>query len=259
MDPSSRAALQPLSSSMKILQVGTIANTANLGVVSSMSPNSLFRFVCWHALSLTPLPACLLVPAFSFVFFCAFSLAFSAFSFSIWAFSACFLAFSASLSASLQVFSPAFLLCSAFFGCFFNSLSCFCRSFCHLPLLSVTANATCEHTNLTSVRCRWYSYCKKVKSERGERFPDLVNDDFYVLDLGAVRPEDKLSFLERPEVEGVLPERPEVEGVVLYKVEGGVFPERLEVEGELLERLEVEGGVLLERLEVERGVLMERP
>ena len=81
------------------------------------------------------------------------------------------------------------------------------------------------------------------KFEKGEHFPDLVNDDFDVLDLGVV---DELLFLERPEVEGVLLERPEVEG--------GVLLERPEVErGELLERPEVERGVLLERLEVERG------
>ena len=93
------------------------------------------------------------------------------------------------------------------------------------------------------------------KSERGEHFPDLVSDEFGVLDLGLVRPEDKPLFLERPEVEGgVLLERPEVEG--------GVLLERIEVEGGLLlERQEVateQSGVLLERPEVE-GELLERP
>ena len=61
-----------------------------------------------------------------------------------------------------------------------------------LPPLSVTAIVTVGRLS---------------KSARGERFPDLINDDFDVLDLRVVRPEDKLLFLQRPEVEGVLLER----------------------------------------------------
>ena len=49
------------------------------------------------------------------------------------------------------------------------------------------------------------------KSERGETecFPDLINDDFDVLDLdlGVVKRVDKLLFLEWPEVEGVYSRR----------------------------------------------------
>ena len=147
---------------------------------SSIYPNILFRFVRWPALSLVPLLTFLLVPALS----CAFSLAFSAFSFAFRTFSACFLDFSASLSASL-LFHLSLLF--YFFCCFFNSLSSFhlffssstCRFFSsfslsmrkHSLLVSTRALPVIDAAGVVTVG-------RLSKSERGERFPDPVNNDF---------------------------------------------------------------------------------
>ena len=80
---------------------------------------------------------------------------------------------------------------------------------------------------------------KLSKSERGERFPDPVNNDLDELDFGVVRPTyscDELYLVRWDTERELFSERPDAEGELFSErpdVEGELFSERPDTEGEL--------------------------